>query len=294
MKAKKILLSYAAIIKYLFKLKKVKNNVNLSRGLINQLRSLKINKNSDIVYILGGGCSILEFQNDEWNFIKKQCSFGINNWIIHNHVPDVYIFEMYRKNESNLNFKFIENLKRKAELYSKSIVILKDLDKVYPNFELINKLREIFNLFFIPCMLTFDIFGLEFWKNRLPSNFFWINKFKFDVIFQQRITVSFAIDLARQAGFKKIVLCGVDLNSTKYFWEDPDYIHSLDKNITIEDSQQTGNIHSTVNPLVNTLTADKVIINMAKWYKDNLGIEIYVSSKDSILYPNLPHYSFFK
>ena len=142
-------------------------------------------------------------------------------------------------------------------------------------------------------MLSVDNYGLNFWNKyyiKLKLINFYQKLVREQVIQQQRMSITFAIDLARKCGFRKIVLCGVDLNSTKYFWETIACSNFIDHRISFPVTLQTGTTHSTMNATVNALKADQVLYCIQNTYKTYFDIDLFVSSKKSLLYPTYPLY----
>ena len=62
-----------------------------------------------------------------------------------------------------------------------------------------------------------------------------------------------ALSFGAEMGYRRIVLAGVDLNDTRYFWdEDPD--------LAWFGSGQTGQMHRTMDPAVAAVPVDRVVM----------------------------------
>jgi hypothetical protein len=267
--------------------------INKTNNLIQEIVNLKTQKNTDTFFILGGGTSIAELTKENFDLISKNISIGINNWINHKYVPDIYLYEMARKNDIIYNPVFHENFKIKAADYENVLIVLKDVGKAFYDIKSTINNNKLFKDTYYPLMLSVDNYGLKFWEKydiKLKFLYFFQKLLGEKVVQQQRMSITFAIDLARKCGFRKIVLCGVDLNSTKYFWEISSISDYIDNRISIPVTLQAGSIHSTMDVNINKLKADQVLFSIQNTYKTLFGIDLFVSSKNSLLYPTYPLY----
>lgn len=243
-------------------------------------------KKSDTIFILGSGSSINDITSFEWDFIQKHDTFGFNFWHIHEFIPDFYSFE----------FSEHEN----AERFSVKVHNLNNLTNKYSNTKIICKSENICDLEKIEQHLSFDL------KNKLFYFFTFTNSYRFYEtlsllnkigIFKKRNTfkyayyargsVVFAIHFALVMGYRKIVLCGVDLNNANYFYEDARYINPMFK---IPPRGHSGNIHKTNDPERHELTMEKIIYFLNEKLIKPRGVNLYIYSKESALYPVLPIY----
>ena len=62
------------------------------------------------------------------------------------------------------------------------------------------------------------------------------------------------------------------------------------KKIPIPHSRQTGILHKTVDPLYGEVTADFVIKTINDLILKPNNVELYVCSKKSMLYPEIPYF----
>ncbi len=178
---------------------------------IKRLKSLDIKKykTSDTLFILGSGSSINELGKDEWKIIKNHDSFGINFWLIHEHIPTYYMFEA-GKYSDRFN-TFTELLKIKADKYENVPFILKHIHIDNDNLDLSK----------LPKKLRKNLFtGYEFkfpgsLESRLNESIKLTNYFNLhlinNILFFKRASISQALSFAFKMKYKNIVLCGVDL-----------------------------------------------------------------------------------
>ncbi|MGV6851496.1 MAG: hypothetical protein ACWA5R_04850, partial [bacterium] len=81
-------------------------------------------KSSDTLCILGSGASINQLNNDSLQFIKQNDSIGFNFWLLHNVVPDLYVFEPPRHAEDMSCM--LKNLSLRQNDYQNTYFLLKD------------------------------------------------------------------------------------------------------------------------------------------------------------------------
>lgn len=264
--------------------------IKLGQGDLLKNKNIFVSKNT--CFIFGSGGSVNSLTDSNWNYIKSQTSIGINSWILHRFVPSILIFECGR--DPNYNGLFFENIKKREKEYQNTIVLWKDACRAiqgnqYRGFKGPAK-NLFFPLIYKPC---------SFREGATPKDTslfgviqFVLRKLGIPVFHYSRATVVLAIDIAVRLGFKEIVLCGVDLNSTKYFWEVDDANAMICGEIELPPTtgQEGQVIHSTIDPLVYPLTVDQVIYNLDEKYLRPLNINLFVGSEKSALFPRLPCY----
>jgi len=103
--------------------------------------------------------------------------------------------------------------------------------------------------------------------------------------------LSYAIIFSFLAGYKNIVLCGVDLNNIDYFYEKKPETYQQ-KGLPILKSGQKGTIHRTMDPNAfpnkPTPTIDSIVYAINDVLLKPRKINLYVAFSSSALYPKLP------
>lgn len=255
---------------------------------VKKLEELNINsyKNSDTLFILGSGASINDFSDKEWDIISNNDSIGFNFWLIHNFVPDFYCFEPPPNEVRNKIFYKLMSLKQKE--YNEIPFIIRHSSNV--NFKKIP--NNIINNLYIP--YTQRIYGKSL--NNLRKSISYLDKLDFfnmnsniKYLLRKRSSLTVILSFGLLAGYKKIVLCGVDLNNTNYFYtENSGY---YEKNgVPIPPNQQEGEIHKTIDPSQGNITIDEIIYNLNQMIFEKNNVELFIGSKKSALYPKLPYY----
>jgi hypothetical protein len=269
----------------------------LRNHFINRLSSLdltKIGDKKDVLFILGSGASINEISKQGWKNISEGVSVGLNYWIIHDFVPSLLMFEIPRSERANYFFNILH---KKKSVYQGVPMLLKGL---YLNRTHFNKIHKLYRKF--PKELLSEIYlcqefpipgknDVEYTKalNMLFKLDFFKKRENATTLAQYRGTVMCAIIFGIIAGFKNIVLCGVDLNNTNYFYEE-DKIYYESKGLTVPPTGQEGVVHKTNIRLKNSLPISDAIVILSKFYSKHMNGKICVANKNSALYPTLDYY----
>lgn len=253
--------------------------------------AVSLYKNSDTIFILGSGGSISYYTNEMWQTIKEEDSFGFNHWYLHEHVPTYYMIE-HRNNISPHSEKR-NNLSLISDRYKNVPKFLK-VKAIHPSSSsVMSAIPESFkeNIFHVH---TYKLPNRNLVEYKMGLREVLKDDYKKTLRFptleaQSRGSLDQIICFAVAAGYKKIVLCGVDLNTTDYFYTNPDFLIAQE-GLKAFPTKQTGKIHSTADSSFKTLTIDQVI----KCFRDILLNEkqtkLYVALKSSALHPMLPSY----
>jgi hypothetical protein len=251
-------------------------------------------KTSDTLFIMGSGPSINSMSQEQWAEIGKADVLGMNYWMLHELVPDYYMFEMPHPNDEETYNGFINNLKIKREQYKDVLFILKQGKAGMRNSSVLKKAlnREIYTLF-NPVMPVFteDKVGQAIrFVNRKKSTHSSSSKNIME-IFSKRASLYTAILFAYNLGYKKIVLCGVDLVNSDYFFyhrrrelECQDYF--------VPDYKSYDNAHFTNNKSYGEVTISILLKEVCSNILEPSNVELYVSHNKSALSEFLPvHWS---
>ena len=122
----------------------------------------------------------------------------------------------------------------------------------------------------------------------------------------KRASIFMTMSFALLAGYRRIVLCGVDLANTAYFYHDPRHearglpvppmlpatAEELARKYTqhgLKMSQVPDpSVHNTIDPALNPLPMDKVIHAFNEEVLKPEGVELYVALPSSKLFPRIP------
>lgn len=271
----------------------------LKRGFRRRLVNLDIYRfkgNTDTLFVLGSGASINSISKNGWKTINKNNSLGLNFWPIHDFVPTFLMFEMPRGERGN---SFYEVLWKKKDLYANTPLIFKGLFRNRKDFDGIDKVRTLFHKDLIENIyLSYELslpgrnenefkLGLK----QLDMIGFFKKSNQIQSLGQYRGTVTCAVIFGIKAGYKNIVLCGVDLNNTNYFYEELAQYYT-DMGISVPSTGQTETIHKTNIALPGVLPISKAIMLLQEFFSKKYDGKIYVSNNKSALYPELELYNF--
>ena len=253
-------------------------------------------KNSDTLFILGSSNGINSITKDQWAHIREHDSFALNTWAIHEHIPDYYMIERGSDVMFDTDKMITDLIIRKKEVYNKTKIIIKDSEHAV--FKGVSDILaadievNLLNNFLIPasnvnCLLKFKKIW-SFVRRLFPSS----------LILKTHGSIFSILDIAKSIGYKKVVLCGVDLLNQGYFWEDAKY-SDINKDLLLyrqyklaTDCNYSNKTHRTNDSNVHTLT----IIDAIKTYylDEKTDMDIYVLYKETALYPLLKKYEFKK
>ena len=234
-----------------------------------------------IAFILGTGASAARLSQEKLEIIQSQFSIGINQWIFHSLIPDLYAYEVDER------LSLLKALDR-PEIRSAETPIL----FLRPG----NREAEG-NALHLPEFLrsrTYVYGRINLWTRK-------VGNIAHDFTAALRITkakkkVFLAVDdgasivrmvaLCSRLGFKRIVLVGVDLNNVKYFWdEDPSFLERL--GLHDFDAGQKGKVHETMSSVSRPFGVDVFVTALAKMLLAR-GVALEVESPNSELAKSIP------
>ena len=209
---------------------------------------------------------------------------GFNFWLLHDFVPTYYLLETSPNQERNE--VLFELLERKIEAYiNVPLIVQYRLWKRYQrDFASIPaKLRS--NLYLHAPWAVLSPFPkvvsrvLRYWERRLARPDWCLRH-----LLHHRASLSLGISFGVACGYKKLVLVGVDLSGSDYFWEAPgSHLASL----PFPPNVQTGGIHATADSDLNDRLKTLPVTDYLKLLKDLVldphGIELGVANPDSLL-----------
>lgn len=178
----------------------------------------------DYCFVFGSGASINRLSNANFEFISKFYSIGINQWILHSFVPNLFFFESGKGSvEDKITFLKLRKVLQKRENDFQNSSFLLPTDSLWVLDEL-RRLNIKFHFYSVLPFLFRDISKLDFVLNYLRNNLFKDNINH--MLFGSGSSVLRAVLLAEYFGFKKIVLLGIDLGGD-YFYEQEHKIQEL-------------------------------------------------------------------
>ena len=213
--------------------------------------------------------------------------------MVHDFVPGYYFIEPTGADERWETLLQLFELRKNSYLNTQFFCDY----KLWQYYEKYNPLTEI------PAEITAKMFHyaphyLRLNNQTLTALFLWywrlfkIKRGRIGDLIKQRATLSALILFSVYAGYREIVLVGVDLNNPYYFWEtSPSGIYPLQPA-----NFQTGKIHRSADPALDindySIPIDRYIYLLESIVLKPLHISLSVASDKSMLYPRLKKYSF--
>lgn len=246
-----------------------------------RISKLKKIKKHEEVFILGSGASINNISN--WDYVKERDSIGFNYFLLHAFVPSVFFLEADRL-ACNSHI-YTEIIEKKLVEFSRTVFFVKKRQGFKPILHFL-KTRKLKGFLFkggnfeasnnkaLGDMLE------QYLNSRFMSNFAHYS--------QGVASVEQLVLFAIRMGYKKIYLCGVDLNNTSYFYDDEKY-NQIRKKGLVPQSGQTGAIHKTNDK--SSCWGGLTVAEVIKIYNDYFvkhGGKIYVCNPQSALAEFLP------
>lgn len=245
-------------------------------------------KGSETLFIMGSGASVNQYSKAQWTHIQHHDSLGLNWWPIHAHVPTYHLFELTAS--EHVNIELVALLQNRIDEYQDTIHILKDLTKAQKALQSVALPLELLDRLYLPYEVqTFGVAERRALR-LLRSLGVFSSRERFSLLYKRRASLASAIALGLRVGYKKVVLCGVDLSSTRYFWEEnpEDY---QQRGIPLPRStRQAGPVHKTIDPKYGNLTVDKVVLLLRDEVLTPRSVELFVAHPSSALYPKVPLY----
>ena len=266
--------------------------------------SSKNKKKTRTLFLLGSGQSINEITKNQWNYIKSTESWGFNNWNIHDFIPNSYFVQSEFFSEKHINMFY------EKDSFMKDILLEKKNQysdvEFYVRGDNVNNytfhksqfgetlLSNNFNKSFIseliirskskirPIVLMNKMFKLGFFSTN-PNN---------SPIPKFGNTITELISLALIMGFKKIVLCGIDMNDNGHFYDKDIYSKRYELLNKLNVYSSKSKIHPHADKTQLKYTTKDVIKDLNIFSKQKFNAEIFVSSTTSSLYPEIKKYKF--
>ena len=211
-------------------------------------------KKSNIGIFLGCGQSINDITKEQWDIIDKHDVWTLNDFLYHWYVPDFYHVEL-KSQEYGWNELWRQRKLAKGSSYNnvKFIVNKDHCDHILPA---ISEHPMIFGYPRVVVRKNVDCV-------HVPNMATHSNNASFTLV----------LDLLSKMNYEKVILFGVDMKHSRYFWTDTDKYGNTHCNTN--NNLPKNKPHATATRVLN------FVLNVAdKWF-DN---ELYIGYKESLLY----------
>lgn len=252
-------------------------------------------KNSRTLFILGSGISVNQISEYQFSQIAKHVSVGINLWVAHDFVPDAYSFEAGKfpplKNEIPQMIQMGRDLSRPEVLsVGPKILLLRpsapsNKSQFLPIPEQLSDKTFVYGRSNLPELRSqiaqrgIRDFLRSYLHGRAPQH----------ALPDNGASVVRMIFLGLQLGFQEIVLVGVDLNRSSYFWYSPDGYKSRPELRSLF-PRPVGRRHGTTETVDRPYDTRQLIKWISEAVRETVDCNIYVASSSSGLADDLPLY----
>jgi hypothetical protein len=259
-------------------------------------------KQSDTLVFLGGGPSINLIPDSFWEAIRKYDTVGVNFWLFHPFVPRLYFLEAISRIEPSLDPYDIHGLRRSAmapdpyDMFRIYREVASERENDYlkvPKF--ITALGDFRGQPVSPLPVSWQDTTSYLRVEPVParsvkelkrglSHLIKRGTFKpFDTpCFKQASSLSLLVGLAVKMGYKRILLCGVDLTNSRYFHQDHKLYPKWHNVMFLSPGS-----YPAATPMKWRVPIQDVIMSMKELLLDPAGIQIFVQSRESALYPGV-------
>lgn len=260
---------------------------------------LPFRRSSDTLFVLGGGESINALPASAWDAVKTADSLGLNFWLLHELVPTAYVQEWIGPSDDAV-------LRERLQVRRKLLAARHDeLDEVPVFFRTPARRRrhgrvigpaDVDEQLGLPrhqVVVTSDLNLLPLDDVGFGRTMRWAERCGFlrprstwHYLPTTRGTVLWTLLFALRLGYREMVLCGIDLHSTRYFYEDPEaprVRHDLPRPPNV----QAGAVHRTNDPAEPGPTMRDIIRVLRPLLADR-GVSLSVAHPDSLLAADLP------
>lgn len=252
-----------------------------------KMADIRAKKQSDTLYILGSGGSINRLTDQQWQDISSGDSFGINHWLLHSFVPTYYAFENSKPESRAIYFN---NFAKVWDRYANTLMLYKDGPRGKKRFHMVpESFRDRFYLLDNPSLPILSVSQIDLAMRFLRRLLKWNRRRKKLTLFRKRASLLTIVEFGLAAGYRNIVLCGVDLNTSEFFY---DAIRDdlTAKGYLVPQPVHHDGIHKTENPRHGEVTVSQLLRKFNDIVLMPEGVKLYIGSQSSALADWLPYY----
>src|ERR1700730_9950184 len=243
-------------------------------------------KRSDVLFILGSGPSINQISAQRWQAISRHDTLALNFWLYHPFVPTFYVVESssYGGPRDSVSHRITEIANRRAAVYGDAIKFITDLYQ--PGRQWVFDLNPAFrkNLYTaydvpVPARTEEEFeYGMRylFHKGAFDS----ATRLRF--LFKYGQSLLLLLTFAFRLRYRKVVLCGIDMNTNGHFYDDPELYPEA---AWAKDSSSSWRYDDRFQWGIRQSSAACV---MKRLLFDPAGIQLYLENRSSALWPRIP------
>jgi len=250
-------------------------------------------KRTDTLFVLGSGPSINRISPARWKGIASYDTAGFNFWPFHPFVPRMYFFESipYESQEANISAEMYSVVKRmlidRAAAYARVTKIITDVG-VHRDTQLIfdlpsQWLPNLYVAYTVPVIARTETeltIGIRYLKKRrlfTKARRFWD-------LFKYCGSLSSIISVGVRMGYRRIVLCGIDMGKQEYFFQDREL---FPRTASLEFGPKEHR-HYTAEGQQWMVPMQVVVSVLMREVLEPAGVELYLENSASALAPLVP------
>lgn len=291
--------SLASVLRYKGSGKKTANLIDARERVVGS---------GKILFILGSGPSVNDHTPTEWEYIRKNDSWGFNLWFCNDFVPSAYVAQALIEPEDNKeesrpyksNKMLSKMLQDKQEEYGNvEFYIRGDAVNRYKFYDtelgksieqIVGRQGELFAE--MPVSSTNKISPDILLEKIFEKGFYQVDR-EIQVIPKIGSTITELISFGLMLGYKEIVLCGIDMNDGGHFYDDEETFSRyplLRELSNFNHTRTPGGGHEHMDTSTRPFTIKEYIIALRKLAQTKFDADVYVMRKESALYPEIPKY----
>lgn len=244
-------------------------------------------KTSDTLFILGSGPSINAITAERWKRIAEHDTAAMNFWLIHPFVPKFYFYEEIVRNDSpEMHSAFVQLAHARCHDYTSTIKVASEVH--WTEAEMTKSLPEQWgwNLF---AALPVNIAARNETQLRYALDYLWQRGYfarsaRFRSLVKYGSSLSMLLAFAVRMGYRNVVLCGIDLKTGAYFYQDPE-LYPETRSLSFIDPKQK---HLTYQRGPWLVPMDGVVKEMGAAVLEPAGVNLFVENRSSALWPEIP------
>lgn len=254
-------------------------------------------KKSDTLYILGSGLSVMDLTQNDWNEVKKHDSFGFNGWVFHDFIPTYYGIEPMANN--NVFNWYIRALRQKQEVFQNMPIFIQyqhmKMRGKHFDYEGIDQNNIYYHVPYMPNTTNERVL------KRCVQRFVRQSHLDFSEVFHYSGSLSYVLNMGYVMGYKKMILLGVDLNTSEYYYshgEAGELAKDFNQFQVDRPNKEKWDLKATHNTMSKRVTESYGCLPISTYigyFKEAIqdrNIELLIGSNKSALYPMLELYQF--
>ena len=242
-------------------------------------------KRSDTLVVLGSGKSINDIPETFWPAVRRFDTAGMNFWLYHPFVPSLYFFEISTAPPQRVTWgRFAAIARERAADYAAVPKFATELHHSHQCAELPFPPEWSGTIQWLPTVPVPARSPEEFARGLARLRRQGIFGLGTELCFKQLTSLTQVLSVAAKLGYRRILLCGIDMTSAEYFYQDAQRYPRWHDVRFLDPAQP----HPTAVPLEWRLPMQDVVREMRRQIFTPAGVEIYVQNASSGLHPEVP------